>query len=154
MGTPTIAELEAQQTLLQLPRFDYAMAWALGAHMQSEAARRNLPVAIEVTHGATPVFFVLMPGATPDNPDWVRRKRAVALRFHQSSLHMRLLCEQHGWDFATRFRLSDADYAASGGGVPIVVSGVGVVGAAAVSGLPDVEDHDLVVAALQSLLSE
>ncbi|MCP8882735.1 heme-degrading domain-containing protein [Devosia sp. XJ19-1] len=150
--TPTMAELEAQQARLHLPRFDYAAAWVLGAHMQAEAAARKLPVAIEVTHGETPVFFALMPGATPDNPDWVRRKRAVALRFHQSSLYMRLQCEQHGWDFARRFRLPEADYAASGGGVPIIVDGVGLVGAAAVSGLPDVEDHNLVVSALEKLL--
>lgn len=137
--------------MLQLSGFDYATAWALGAWMQAEAAARNLQIAIEVSHGKTVVFFALMPGATPDNPDWTRRKRAVALRFHRSSLHMRLLCEQHGWNFADRFRLSDADYAASGGGVPIAVRGVGVVGAAAVSGLPDMEDHALVVTALQHI---
>lgn len=152
--TPSIADLEAQQARLHLPGFDYAAAWTLGAFMQAEAARRALPVAIEVTHGDTPVFFALLPGATPDNPDWTRRKRAVAIRFHQSSLYMRLLCERHGWDFATRFRLPEDDYAASGGGVPIFVAGVGVVGAAAVSGLPDVEDHALVIAALENLLAQ
>jgi len=150
-ATPTIEALQIEQDRLHLPGFDYATAWALGAHMQAAAAAQHLPVAIEVTHGETMVFFALMPGATPDNPDWTRRKRAVALRFHQSSLYMRLLCEKHSWDFATRFRLSDGDYAASGGGVPIFVRGVGVVGAAAVSGLPDVEDHALVVSALESL---
>lgn len=150
--TPTIEALLEQQERLQLPRFDYAMAWDLGIRMHTIAAARKLPVAIEVSHGDTVVFFALMPGATPDNPDWTRRKRAVALRFHHSSLHMRLLCEQKNWQFSERFRLSDADYAASGGGVPILVRGVGVVGAAAVSGLPDVEDHDLVAVALEELL--
>ncbi len=124
------------------------------AALQAEAARRHLPVAIEVCHGETMVFFALMPGATPDNPDWTRRKRAVALRFHRSSLHMRLLCEQHGWEFSRRFRLPESDYAASGGGVPIRVRGVGVVGAAAVSGLPDTEDHALVAEALAQIRSQ
>ena len=91
-----------------------------------------------------------MPGATPDNPDWTRRKRAVALRFHRSSLAMRLECEQHGWDFSKRFRLPETDYAASGGGFPIIVRGAGVIGAVAVSGLRDVEDHLLAVAALKA----
>ncbi len=148
---PTLEELSAEQERLALVRFDYSTAWQLGAQMQAEAARRHLPVAIEVCHGDTLVFAALMPGATPDNPDWTRRKRALALRFHQSSLYMRLLCEQHGWDFSRRFRLAEADYAASGGGVPIVVRGVGVVGAAAVSGLPDTEDHALVTAALVAI---
>lgn len=148
---PTIESLTEEQQALTLPRFDYATAWQLGARMQAEAASRQLPVAIEVTHGETVVFFTLLPGATPDNPDWTRRKRNVALRFHQSSLYMRLLCEQHGWDFAQRFRLSPDDFAASGGGVPIIVEGTGVVGAAAVSGLPDVEDHALVANALRHI---
>lgn len=148
---PTLDGLTQEQESLALAGFDYATAWQLGGHMQAEAARRKLPVAIEVCHGETLVFFALMPGATPDNPDWTRRKRAVALRFHHSSLYMRLLCEQHGWEFSRRFRLGEADYAASGGGVPIFVRGVGVVGAAAVSGLPDTEDHALVIAALTAI---
>ena len=64
---------------------------------------------------------------------------------------MRLLCESKSVDFHTRYRLPREDFAASGGGVPIFVSGVGVVGAATVSGLPDVEDHQLVVAAMRRL---
>jgi uncharacterized protein (UPF0303 family) len=151
MSPPTLESLAEEQQTLALSHFDYATAWQLGAHMQAQAAARQLQVAIEVTHGATVVFFTLLPGATPDNVDWTRRKRAVALRFHQSSLHMRLLCEQHGWEFSQRFRLPPDDFAASGGGVPIVVAGTGVVGAAAVSGLPDVDDHALVVEALRHI---
>lgn len=149
----TLESLTEEQEALGLKRFDYATAWRLGARMQAEAEALRLPVAIEVTHGETMVFFALLQGATPDNVDWTRRKRAVALRFHQSSLYMRLLCEKHGWDFAQRFRLSADGFAASGGGIPICVEGTGVVGAAAVSGLPDVEDHALVADALRYIRS-
>ena len=151
MMTPTMEELAVEQAGLELARFDLQTAWELGSRIRDIAAERQLPISIEVCHGATPAFFVLMPGATPDNLDWVRRKRAVALRFHQSSLYMRLLCESKSVDFHDRFRLPREDFAASGGGVPIFVAGIGVVGAAAVSGLPDVEDHRLVISALQSL---
>ncbi|MDB5613967.1 MAG: hypothetical protein JWQ22_1620 [Devosia sp.] len=154
MTTPSLIDLDTEQNGLELTHFDYATAWILGLRMQLEASARSLPVAIEVSHGNIVVFFALLPGATPDNPDWTRRKRAVALRYHKSSLYMRLLCEQHGWNFHDRFRLPAADFAASGGGVPIMVRGVGVVGAAAVSGLPDVEDHALVVSAIASLIAQ
>ena len=150
--TPTMDELLAEQAQLVLERFDYALAWQIGSHIQAAAAERNLPIGIEVSHGGSPVFLAIMPGATPDNVDWVRRKRAVALRFHQSSLYMRLLCESKGVNFHTRYRLPEADYAASGGGVPVFAKHVGVVGAVAVSGLPDVEDHRLVVSAIRSIL--
>jgi len=144
-------ELLAEESRIVLKRFDYALAWEIGASIQAMAAERNLPVGIEVAHGSAPVFLCLMPGATPDNVDWVRRKRSVALRFHHSSLYMRLLCESKEVNFHARYRLPEADYAASGGGVPVFVEGVGVAGAVAVSGLPDVEDHRLVVSTLQRL---
>ena len=147
-STPTLDDLRAEEGRLLLDGFDYAAAQRLGRRLQDLAAERNLPVAIEVTHGATPIFLALMPGATPDNLDWVRRKRAVVMRFHRSSLFMRLLCEEQGVEFHTRYPLPAADYAASGGGVPLLVRGVGVVGVACVSGLPDVEDHALIVEAL------
>jgi len=151
MNMPTMDELLEQQAGLELPAFNYAAAWTLGLRLRDMAAERELPVGIEISHGATPVFSILMPGATSDNLDWLRRKRAVALRFQHSSLYMRLLCESKSVDFHTRYRLSREDFAASGGGVPIFVSGVGVVGAAAVSGLPDVEDHQLVISAMRRL---
>ena len=148
---PTLDDLRAEEARLVLDRFDYAQAHRLGLRLCELATERKLPVAIEVTHGATPVFFALLPGATPDNVEWVRRKRAVALRFHRSSLFLRLECESKGVEFHARYGLAAADYVASGGSVPLVVSGVGVVGAATVSGLPDVEDHRLVASALLDL---
>lgn len=148
---PTLDDLRAEEARLVLDRFDYAAAHRLGLRLYERAAERTLPIAIEVTHGATPVFFALMPGATPDNVDWVRRKRAVALRFHRSSLFLRLECESKGVEFHARYGLAAADYVASGGSVPLVVRGVGVVGTSTVSGLPDVEDHRLVTSALLDL---
>jgi uncharacterized protein (UPF0303 family) len=149
--TPTPESLAAEMDRLQLTRFDFDTAWAIGSHLRALAVGRGLPVGIEVTHGATPVFLTLLPGSSPDNTHWLRRKRNTALRFHRPSLSLRLSCEAKGVDFHARYGLDPADYAASGGSVPMVVRGVGVVGAATVSGLPDVEDHALVVAALDAL---
>ena len=50
-----------------------------------------------------------------------------------------------------RHGLSGADYADSGGAVPIRVKGVGMVAVATVSGLPQVEDHKLVVRGIRAL---
>ena len=44
-------------------------------------------------------------------------------------------------------------YAAHGGSFPIRVAGVGIVGAVTVSGLPQAQDHALVVEGLRDFLA-
>lgn len=151
--TYTSQTLAAEQADLQLIRFDYDVAWHLGCLMQAEAAARALPAAITVAHGADVVFAVLMPGATIDNTHWAARKRAVAHRFHRSSLAMRLEAEAGNFDFNARYRLPEADYVASGGGLPLMLRSGTLIGTIGVSGLPDVEDHLLAVGALRKLLA-
>jgi uncharacterized protein (UPF0303 family) len=147
----TLETLAEEQNGLRLAGFDYDFAWRLGVAMHDAAAKAGHPVAITVAHGTDLVFAVLMPGATPDNLDWAARKRAVAGRFHRSSLAMRLEAEAKGHDFNRRYRLPEADFAASGGGVPLLLRGGTLIGTAGVSGLPDVEDHRLIVEALRGL---
>jgi uncharacterized protein (UPF0303 family) len=150
--TYTLDALATEQAELALDRFDYDLAWRLGATMRELAMERHAPVAITVAHGLDVVFAVLTPGATPDNTDWAARKRAVAHRFHRSSLSMRLEAEAGGFDFNRRYRLPDADYVASGGGVPLMQRNGTLMGTAGVSGLPDVADHQLVIEALRRIL--
>lgn len=134
-----------------LDAFDYAVAGRLGLVLCGLARERALPVGIEVCHGGAQVFLSLQPGAKPDNLEWLRRKRNLVLRFHQSSLSMRLDCETRGVAFHARYGLPAADFVASGGSVPIGVPGVGVVGCCTVSGLPDTEDDALVREALAAV---
>jgi uncharacterized protein (UPF0303 family) len=152
--TYTPASLAAEQQTLLLDCFDYDFAWALGVRMRELAVQVAAPVAITVAHGTALVFSTLLPGATLDNLDWTARKRAVSHRFHRASLAVRLEAEAAGHDFNARFRLPEADYVASGGGVPLILRGGTLIGTAAISGLPDVEDHKMVVSALLDLLKD
>lgn len=149
--TYTLETLAAEQEALRLPRFDYDIAWRLGCLMREAAL--GLPAAITVAHGTDVVFSALMPGATCDNSDWAARKRAVAHRFHRSSLAMRLEAEAQGYDFNARFLLPATAFIASGGGVPLILKGGTLIGTIGVSGLPDVEDHRLAVTAIRQLLA-
>lgn len=149
----TLESLAAEQEDLLLDSFSYDFAWALGVAIRACAEAIRAPVAIEISHGQTPVFMSLLPGATLDNLDWTARKRAVAHRFHRSSLAMRLEAEKAGFDFNERFRLSKEAYVASGGGIPLILRNGTLIGTAAVSGLPDTADHQLIVDGLRSLQS-
>ena len=150
--TYTVESLAAEQASLALDCFNYDFVWRLGATMRELAAGREAPVAITVAHGSDLVFATVLPGGTIDNLEWAARKRAVAHRFHRSSLSMRLEAEATSIDFNRRYRLPEADFAASGGGVPLMQRNGTLVGSAGVSGLPDVEDHSLIVEALRILL--
>lgn len=149
----TLPALIEERKALQLRTFDYSFAWELGRRIRERAVSASLPVAIEVRHGMDVIFATLVGDATIDNFDWTRRKAAVAHRFHRSSLEMRLEAEKGGFDFNSRFRLPEADFVASGGAVPLVMRDGLFIGAVAVSGLPDVEDHQLAVDTLKTLVS-
>jgi uncharacterized protein (UPF0303 family) len=138
---------------LQFPSFGTDVAWTLGSHIYQRAKAGALPIAIEISRNGQQLFFAALPGATPDNAEWIRRKRAVVQRFHHSSLYMSVEAEVKGRPFLQRYGLSEQDYAAAGGGFPIFVKGTGCVGAVVVSGLPQLEDHRLVTESIRTIIA-
>lgn len=149
---PTTKELLAEEQELHFPWFDAETAWQLGSLIRERAAAEGLPIAIEVSKGDAQLFFCSLPGASPDNAHWVRRKRAVVSRFHKSSLYIKTGLDEQGRTMAERYGLSPQDFAASGGGVPIIVERTGCVGAVVISGLTQYDDHALAVAAIRELI--
>lgn len=147
----TLAEIQQQEEDLQFSRFTHEDAWALGVALVEEARALHAPVAVDVTRGGQQLFHAGLPGSSPDNDGWIVRKGAVVLRFGHSSLYMGQLCRDEGVSFEQKFGLPVRGYAAFGGAFPIAVQDVGVVGFVAVSGLPQVQDHRLVVRVLEAL---
>jgi uncharacterized protein (UPF0303 family) len=150
---PSLADLAAEEAELQFPRFTHDDAWELGAALVAEGRRSALPIAVDITRNRHQLFHAALPGATPDNDAWIKRKIRVVNRFGHSTLYMRQAGREQGTTFEEQFGLDPLRYAAHGGGFPILVRGVGPVGVVVVSGLPQLEDHRLVVAALRSRLA-
>ncbi|GAC1426962.1 MAG: heme-degrading domain-containing protein [Acidobacteriaceae bacterium] len=146
-----IASILLQESTLTFDSFTPETAWQLGCLLRQMAVARNLPLVIDVRRFGNPdqpLFFCALPGTTPDNPRWIARKTRVVARFHRSSYHVGRLLEQAGRSFGERYNLPEEDYAAHGGGFPITVTNVGIVGSVTVSGLPQRDDHNIVVEAL------
>ena len=152
-SAPSLAELAAQEEELQFASFDNDDAWALGAALVHAARKQHAPVAIDVSRNRSQLFRAALPGATPDNDSWIRRKARVVNRFGHSTLYVRQASIERGTTFEAQFGLDPAKYAAHGGGFPILVRGVGQIGVVVVSGLPQLEDHRMVVTAIRAHLA-
>jgi uncharacterized protein (UPF0303 family) len=149
---PTLAELTAEEDELQLPRFSNDDAWTLGTALVEQARSEQLPIAVDVTRNGHQLFAAALTGASPDNAAWIARKAATVHRFGHSSLSVGQRFRELGTTFEDATRLDPERYVAQGGAVPIVVRDVGPVGVVVVSGLPQVEDHRMVVTALRDLV--
>lgn len=148
-----IARLKAEYEELQFARFGFDEAWEIGQDLVAEGRRDALPIAIDIGLAGQTLFHAALPGSSPDNDQWIVRKNRVVQRFHMSSLYIASLLRQQGKSIEEKYGLPQADYAPSGGAVPIRVRAVGVVGAITVSGLADREDHRLVVEAIRRHLA-
>ncbi len=136
--------LARQEERLRFERFTEDEAWALGCRMRDQALARKLPLVIDIRIGNRPLFYVALPGTTPENPDWVRRKVNTVMRFQKSSYRVGREYEQRGMKLDQSRGVDPQDFAPAGGGFPIHVRGVGVVGAVTVSGVPQRDDHAFV----------
>ena len=103
--TIDLDELVAEEQGLVFPYFDANVAWAVGCRLRDRASNDKLPIAVELSVGGSPLFFSSPSGATPDNGEWVRRKRNVVDRFHRSSLFFAVQEQQQGRPFLKRFNL-------------------------------------------------
>ena len=146
-----INTIARQEKELILPAFDNDIAWSLGLTLRELAVARRHPIVIDIRRFGQPyqpLFYSALPGTTPDNARWVQRKSNVVARFHRSSYAVGLYLQHNGTTIPQKYGLPEADYASHGGSFPIHVAGAGIIGSVTVSGLPQREDHNLVVEAL------
>ena len=104
-GATDIERIALQQERLQFEHFDFSTAWAVGTALRTLAESRGQCVSIDIEVNGLPLFFSAMPGTTPDNIDWIRRKKNVVALFRRSSyavgLGLRGL-DMAGLDFSAR----------------------------------------------------
>ena len=148
-----VAEVEEQERRLVLPSFDEDDAWELGSSLVALARERGLSVTVDVRRGAHQLFHAALPGTTADNDAWVARKVAVVERYGASSYLVGRRLAASGESLGAEHGVDPARYATHGGAFPLRVAGTGVVGVVTVSGLPQADDHALVVEALERLLA-
>ncbi|MGZ6390990.1 MAG: heme-degrading domain-containing protein [Ktedonobacterales bacterium] len=142
----TLLQEEAE---IQFTEFTNDTAWRIGSRLVEVARQESLGVAIDIRRHGHQLFHAALPGTSPDNDAWIKRKNRVVNRFGHSSFYMGNLYKSQGATIEEKALLDPTRYAPHGGAFPIIIKGVGVVGTVTVSGLPQAEDHKLVVRILR-----
>ena len=143
---------EEQEERLRFKAFDAETAWVLGSKLRAAAVARGAGCTIEIEVAGQLLFACATPGANPGQANWIRRKRNTVHHFARSSYAVGRKLERDGGTLESRHALQEADFATHGGGFPLVLVGTGPVGSVIFSGLPQREDHNLVIAALAEVL--
>lgn len=143
-----LARLIEQEQRLVFTRFDEDTAYEIGSAIRQLAAEHGVAVAIEIRFFNRPLFYCAMKGTSADNPDWLRRKGNCVQRWDRASYHTATRWKQAGRAIQPDHNVDPTEYAVHGGAFPIRIEGVGVIGSITASGLPQRDDHALVVEAI------
>jgi uncharacterized protein (UPF0303 family) len=147
-----LEEILRQEEQLQFSQFTNDMALEIGMMLYAEAKKTGSAVTIDIARSGQCLFHYAMNGTSKDNAEWIRRKNNVVNRFGRSSYYIGTRLRSQSTTMEDKYLISSNEYAAHGGAFPLRLKATGVIGTITVSGLPQKEDHDLVVRVLRDYL--
>jgi uncharacterized protein (UPF0303 family) len=147
-----LQQLLQVETELQFVCFTEQTAWEVGSALIDQAVRENLAVTVDISRGDHQLFHASRPGTSADNDEWIKRKARLVARFGHSSFYMGQLLKSKGKSLEDSYLIPEGTYAPHGGCFPILIKGTGMIGTITVSGLPQEEDHRLVVNTIREYL--
>jgi len=150
----SLEELLREEDELQFSAFNEETAWKLGSKMVEHAKLQKLPVTIDIRCGDQQLFHASLPGTSADNDRWVERKVRLVRRFGHSSFYMGQQLQAMGKRIDDVYLIPESEFAPHGGCFPILIRGTGMIGTITVSGLPQEEDHRLVVQSIRAFLDK
>ena len=143
--------LRLQETELVFEKFDAADAWEIARLLCQAMSGEPKSVAMQAVLDGFTVLRYYPPATGPINEFWMGKKYNTVSRTGTSSL--RAAAELALSDREpVPWELDEEHFALCGGGFPIYVRGKGMVGVYCVSGLPHLEDHRLLTAAISQYL--
>ncbi len=139
LPTYTLTHLE-QAGRVDLAHFSKEDAFELGTLAAGVILERELSLAVDIVIGKDLVYRARLGKTGPGNDTWLEGKAAVARKFGDASLLVKLRQEATGVPF-TDLKLDHEKLKAHGGSIPLYVGGK-LVATITMSGEPDVLDHE------------
>ena len=142
--------IEDEKSLI-FESFSQSEALKLGSFIYEKSKGCSGPVAIEIRINRLTVFSFYPDGTNEYNKLWLTAKAKTVDITQKSSLLFWTDVQLSGGSAESK-RLPESEYACCGGGFPLNVKNTGVVGTICVSGLPHLEDHQLIIDSLREYL--
>lgn len=112
------------------------------------------PVAIQIVLNDKVVFSFYPEGTGKFHEMWLTNKARLVKMREMSTLRAFLELERSGETLEKDWNLDSREYAACGGGFPMRIQGGSVVGSICVSGLPHLQDHEILIKGIRKYLNE
>lgn len=149
-GGYSSAELKTEAQSLLLDSLTLREAVTIGQFATELADIKKLPVSIEVRMGSWCIYHISLEGASQGHDSWIDRKCAVVEHSKNASLLELVACEEQGESWYEKNGLSEENYAANGGAIPLMLRDSTLAGVLIVSGLAGPDDHRLAVASVKA----
>lgn len=133
---------------ITLEKFSNEIGLEIGLAIVNLAKERNQNIAVQVERLNQIIFLYVGNDLPADKHNWLKRKSNLAKHFEESSLSIKEDLIQGKMTLEHTFALDEKEYLAKGGALPIFVKNAGMIAVVSVSGLRDVEDHQIIVDAL------
>lgn len=141
---------KSHEQTYQFPEFSREDVWELGCDLVESNKDFPKQVAMEIYIGNTQMFRFIPGRCGAAQEMWLKKKRNTVVSLGKSSVRVAAELaknEQTIADVVPGLPNAD-DYAAVGGGFPLRMQDGVLFGTVCVSGLPDMQDHALIVGAL------
>lgn len=133
---------------IELENFSNTIALEIGLSIINLAKEKSLNIAVQIERLNHIIFLYIDDNLPADKHNWLKRKANLAKHFEESSLSVKNDLIDKNMSLEKTFALSQENYLAKGGAIPIFVKNAGMVATITVSGLNDEEDHNIIIDAL------
>lgn len=134
---------------IEVESFSNRAGLEMGMAIVELAKSRHQHIAVEICRLNHTIFLYLDDNLPADKHHWLRRKANTAKHFEESSLSVKNDLANGNMTLGKTFALSEKDFLAKGGSIPVFVNRAGLIATITVSGLRDEEDHQLIIDALK-----
>ncbi|MCB9994219.1 MAG: heme-binding protein [Hyphomicrobiaceae bacterium] len=149
-----IERIIRQEQELVFEQFDEDLAAELLTRGRARANAAQAPIGFLVKLWDRPLAFGATRGYSHHNYLWCHRKTNTVRLVHKSTYRLVLERGDKPRVFDESWGVDASEYVIAGGAFPISIKGAGFIGAVAASGLPERDDHALVVAAVCDVLGK